>query len=692
MSDVNSLYPAPPTGIPEDLAKPSLSYRANVFLLLLLLILFLIAYLGLIAATVFVAGFAVAFPIPDSVTSSGSPWGVLLVFALKISLFLVAVAVSVYLFKPLLRRSAEKDAGRVEITEHEHPELFRFIRRLCDEVRSEFPSRIYVSCDVNASVFHQTSLLNVVVPPRKNLLIGLGLINVLNLIEFKAMLAHEFGHFSQRAMRITGHTMLAYEIMEKMIVVRDRWDELMLRACDMPWLSIFSTPAYMLIQSLRSMLKFFFRYLSRVHAGLSRQMEFNADLVAVGAAGSDAPVHVLLKCEHAQEVFEQTVSDIALAADHGLLSDDLFFHLDQTTDYLRKMRVDPEWGSVPALPKDTSQATQLFEPEVETAVEMWSSHPSHFDREQNAKKSYFRSPAAEGSPWELFGDRETLLKSATQAFYLVLMEEDGETVEVSRDRVQGFIDEERAAISISPDYRGIYDNRMLQIDGLDQLIHDTTSEPEHSPTTLTRQIRELFEQRLNSWENDFKARCEREFDFRSQRFIADFDRSVFRLHFQLARCFSRENEFVDRYRFHLALQRIAAPLWDQKSLLESMLKFLSDRQRIWDDEINSMIAELKQVQSVLMSVSRESNKTPLPNLIHERLEEMLFGILPSAPDLSALTHSSFNESYILKLHEFIVACLVILGRVHLKSLVSILKLQEELVAQTEEDSNEAPGN
>jgi Zn-dependent protease with chaperone function len=34
-------------------------------------------------------------------------------------------------------------------------------------------------------------------PIKKNLQIGLGLVNSLNVSEFKAVMAHEFGHFTQ---------------------------------------------------------------------------------------------------------------------------------------------------------------------------------------------------------------------------------------------------------------------------------------------------------------------------------------------------------------------------------------------------------------------------------------------------------------------------------------------------------------
>ena len=49
---------------------------------------------------------------------------------------------------------------------------------------------------------------------------------------------------------------------------------------------------------------------------LSRQMEFNADLIAVSLTGSDAPVHLLHRSYIGQASFNQGVNDLRVAMDH----------------------------------------------------------------------------------------------------------------------------------------------------------------------------------------------------------------------------------------------------------------------------------------------------------------------------------------------------------------------------------------
>src|SRR5205823_2082349 len=155
-------------------------------------------------------------------------------------------------------------ALRVEVTEKEQPELFAFIRRVCRDTRAPFPHRVYLTHEVNAAVFFHESFLSLFFPTRKNLLIGLGLVNRLNLGEFKAV--------------------------------------------------------------------------NFANSSLSRQMEFNADLVAVSVTGSDALIHGLARLDFASESLGQAWTDLTAAGHHGVYSRDLFFHQTRAADYLKAQR------------------------------------------------------------------------------------------------------------------------------------------------------------------------------------------------------------------------------------------------------------------------------------------------------------------------------------------------------------------
>ena len=74
----------------------------------------------------------------------------------------------------------------------------------------------------------RTSLVNLFVEPKKDLLIGLGLVNCMNLSEFKAVLAHEFGHFSQSGRRQQLHVRCASRIIVDLVEGEDWFDRVII--------------------------------------------------------------------------------------------------------------------------------------------------------------------------------------------------------------------------------------------------------------------------------------------------------------------------------------------------------------------------------------------------------------------------------------------------------------------------------
>ena len=95
---------------------------------------------------------------------------------------------------------------------------------MADEIGAPKPHRVFLTSEVNAAVFYDLSLLNLIFPSKKNLIIGLGLVNVLTLSELKAVLAHEFGHFAQNSMMVGRWVYVAQQIIAHMVHVRDWLD------------------------------------------------------------------------------------------------------------------------------------------------------------------------------------------------------------------------------------------------------------------------------------------------------------------------------------------------------------------------------------------------------------------------------------------------------------------------------------
>ncbi len=113
------------------------------------------------------------------------------------------------------------------VTQEEEPVLFDYLNKLADEAKAPRPHKVFLTSRVNASVSYDLSLINLIIPSKKNLEIGLGLLNVLSLGEFKAVLAHEFGHFAQRSMLLGRYVYVAQQIAARIVGKRDAFDQLL---------------------------------------------------------------------------------------------------------------------------------------------------------------------------------------------------------------------------------------------------------------------------------------------------------------------------------------------------------------------------------------------------------------------------------------------------------------------------------
>ena len=229
---------------------------------------------------------------------------------------------------------------------------------------------------MNAAVFYDLSLLNLIIPSKKNLEIGLGLVNVVTLGELKAVLAHEFGHFAQRSMAVGRWVYISQQIAGHIVARRDALDKLLqqlsridLRVAWVGWvLSI-------IVWSIRSMMDVLFRVVLLAQRALSRQMEFQADLVAVSLTGSDALIHALHKLSAADDAWDKTLSFANTEAGSKRGITDLFAVQSRVIERMREILNQPMYGSVPPLPDTARDSHRVFKTELAQPPRMWGTHP-----------------------------------------------------------------------------------------------------------------------------------------------------------------------------------------------------------------------------------------------------------------------------------------------------------------------------
>ncbi len=625
-----------------------------------------------------------------------------------------------FLVKGFFKRRRVDPSLRLEITDKEQPVLFDFIRRVCRDAGASPPHRVYLTPEVNAAVFYHESLLSLFLPTPKNLIIGLGLVNRLNLSEFKAVLAHEFGHFSQHSMKLSSYVYRANRIIGDLVFGRDWLDDLVagLRRVDIR-IAIFAWAFTAVLWALRKALQGLFRLINFANAALSRQMEYNADLVAVSVAGSDALVHGLARLDLASDALSLAWNDLGAAADHQLYSRDLFYHQTRAAEYLRAQGKDPHRGEPPPLPADPREVVQVFRPEDTSVPRMWATHPCNHDREVNAKRRYVRSPIDERSPWLLFQNAAAVRGEMTRRVYQA--NRPGQEIQLQDPEVvQAFIDEEHAETTYHPRYHGLYDQRYLTPGDLPDLVRSAPAEF-GGAAALAEAHAALYGDELKTRMEAHQARNEeygllariaqgaveltgKDFAFRGARhpaadarrlleqvkkeldadyeWMGTLDRRAFLVHHEMARQLGNavREELEERYRFHLALQEIHSRLSYHRRAVHQTLDQLSGRRQVPQEEFQAALAVMREAHGALYEQLEAAGQLRMPALKNVTPGEPLGPALMSQPLVHALSggQNSLDGQWIGRLLGQMGEVLDRTQRLHFKSLGGILALQEKI--------------
>jgi Zn-dependent protease with chaperone function len=717
---IDDLYPPAPADVPANLTRPDAAYRLRVVAMIGGLFLFLLLYLVFIAAAGLLAYWLVTLPVSDTTRR-----GFNAIVVIQVGGVLAAALLCLFLVKGLFKGGRVERSTYLTADEADHPDLFAFIRRVYLDTGAPPPRRVCISPDVNAALVYNTSLVNLVIPPRKDLLIGLGLVNVVTLAEFKAVLAHEFGHFAQRSAGLGSYLYVANRVLSDVIYGRDALD----RFVD-DWarqdLRV-SFPAWGLkgvLWVVRKILGGTYRGINLLHLALSRRLEYNADNVAVSVSGSDAVVHSLARLPFANECLADAARSLDAAADHGLFSDDLLYHQTRAAGRLRRLRKDDRAGLPPDLPDDPGQRVQVFQPVDDGIPDRDRSHPTDHMRERNAKRIYIRSPRDDRSPWLLFGDVAGLKRRATERFYQHVLNRREDYAPRPAAEVQAFIDAEHAELTYDPRYHGLYDDRFINPGE----VKDLPAEPwpreelaawlaDWPPVGLEKQVQAHRERQgeanllrgLKTGELTLKGKTfkfrERECTIKDvERLFAEvdkelggdleafaqLDRKCLLAHWSMARRLDRaggdgmprEAELLERYRFHLAVQGLLSGLMGEHARLRAVVDVIRKNPQLEARDFQQVCAMLRGIHQSLTVNLDDAKGFTAPPLTNVPAGWSLYSLIVDRgdTDLPPLDGGMISGEWIGKLCTRLDGVLVRVKRAHFKSLGGLLAGQERLVA------------
>ena len=251
-------------------------YVASLVVIACLIILLPLAYFALIGAV----GFGVYWSITENIfVARGTTPGPLLGPVLGTLAAFVGTILFIAMVKPVIAPIRKREDEFTLYRENE-PRLYAFVEALCAIIGAPTPKRIDVTGEVNASASFRRGLLSLIMPGDFVLTIGMPLAAGMTVAEFAGVLAHELGHFSQRAGMRASYIINTVQFwLVRAVYEPDGWDAMLDR-----WAHRAGGPALLLLLAVsitlllsKAVLWVLLLLSSILTSFLSRQMEFNAD-------------------------------------------------------------------------------------------------------------------------------------------------------------------------------------------------------------------------------------------------------------------------------------------------------------------------------------------------------------------------------------------------------------------------------
>lgn len=650
----------------RSILNPSKEYKNEAIKVTASILFFAIVYLALVFLAVVLAGFVSFIGIQIIILKP-----MFLTIMLGLGLIGLGLMVIFFLIKFIFTRRKIDRSGYREIKKEEFPELFEYIKNIAAETNTPFPKKIYLSHDVNASVFYDSSFLSMFFPVRKNLLIGLGFVNSVNLSEFKAVIAHEFGHFSQDSMRLGSYVFNTNKIIYNMLYENDGYAKALDSWAEASgYFAIFARLTVKIVELIQYILKKVYLVVNKANMSLSRQMEHHADSISAYVSGPNHIISALKRLEIGDSCYQALLRRYESWIPELYKPDNLFEH---HRELLRHFAEELGYRTENGLP--VPDGNNNFTPKSRIIFkDQWSSHPSTDEREKYLNNlPFIPVETQQESPWSLFGNTDTLSREMTESlFEQVKYKDEPQLMDLEKFKEKYYSNYKK--FSFNKKYNGFYDNRRIYNPGL----HEMQQKPaprshfdelfREDNTILPRQLEAVSSDihLLKSFENsDIKT-----FDFDGNKYRkADIPQILKQLEteeenlknklelidteisrFFISRCKDCDKEkMLELYSRYFTLSKESEEAMERYNKLYSTLNPVYTTKLPYD-ESRRIIYEVREIeknikQHFLQILPEIINDKFLDEINAEKVKNYLF------QERAYIDHSGFNEIELNIMHE-----------------------------------------
>lgn len=383
------------------------NYKKKTALAVLSILLFIVVYVLLMLL-------ALGFTVVSVVVGGGLIYINPSLFTIVVGAGVIGMGLMIFFFiiKFMFQSQQNDLSNLVVLKEEDAPDLYALIRDIVRETGTHFPKKIYIAPDVNASVFYHSGFWSMFLPVRKNLLIGMGLVNAVNVSEFKAILAHEFGHFSQSTMKVGSYVYHVNRVIHSMLFDNEGYDAIVQKWANINGvIAFFAGIAVWIIHKIQWVLGKMYELVNKAYMGLSREMEFHADEIAAHVAGAEPLISSLLRLDLASYAYQQVLNSYEQRISKSVKTENIY---PQHRYVMRFISHENDIPLVNGLPGIDENLLKKFRQSRLVVTDQWASHPSTEDRIAALKALHIPEVSPQmDSPRVMFTDVDQLEKQVT---------------------------------------------------------------------------------------------------------------------------------------------------------------------------------------------------------------------------------------------------------------------------------------
>jgi Zn-dependent protease with chaperone function len=386
--------------IPEYSAECRKQAKKVVISLILLIIVYIFVFLF---SLIFVAALFISAKIIYDYYGG-------IIWLLSLSLIVVGLILFIFILRFFFRAYSVNRDLWIEITEEEQPKLFQLIKSLADDINTIIPKRVYLSPEVDSFVFYDSNFWNLFHQKRENLVIGLGLLNATTKSEFKAILAHEFAHFTQSNLRRFSLINIWNQIIYKMLIDEEGYQVLL---ADFN-IKIVATIVHTYAIAVKTVFQKIFDTISVYYNAFSIELEYHADEVSAIICGSVPNISALLRVDLAFDTFNYIGEFYHNLIPENVNTDNIYpQHNFAVLKRAKDLGIEIQNG----LPMVTEKFAQQLNPSKIVFKDQWNSHPEKAKRIERFKKLNVDTLIENEFAWDYINDKETLQKAATERLF-----------------------------------------------------------------------------------------------------------------------------------------------------------------------------------------------------------------------------------------------------------------------------------